>query len=369
MQRRKPGKAAAGRARGEGKPEVGKGAASFVAATLEAIADALTTGTDICNRACPCEGKSAMCKTLGTFPNYAGQAISARSLLEPGAPIGPALNVATETVAALLPILYERSERLDDVVKYSPILRTRIAASMTPPPLIMASLTPENFDEVVRVLAELALALEEAANDASPEDARRLRMLGAQITLLIARLRAGATLVELEFIFVNLIDEILALLTRLPATIARVVAAKLMAVINLFTRLGAAAGGSGWLALLGKALLVLAVFLAAHFATRWVLENCRYEGVRLWDLLDENPIFDWAYGVGGALTRCDILYRAYLSLRRQRRSMQQAGLAAPIIGSIAAAEAAVLAVWIDECVDAAQKPFWQRELARVRALI
>ena len=365
MKRRKQAKPT-GRREGRARRD----ARAALAQSLEAMADAMTTTSVIAGRACRCETRSTVGRAVRSLDRGTARLQQARSVLEPGAPLGPSLLVAVRTVGALLPILYERPEGLPTVIARAPVVRSAIVASMGPTPVVLAALTPADIEAILEALLALARALDEAAMDASPEDAAKARLLANRIALLIAALRSGATLAQIEAGFVGLIDEILAILTRIPPSVGRVVGARLMDVINLLTRLASAAAGSAWIVILLKALLAALVFLLAHLATRWVLEHCRYQGVRLWDLLDENPVFDWWYGVGDAkLSRCEKLYRAYLSYRRERRAAQAAGEDADIISILAGTEARLLGLWIFECVDGSQKPFWERELARVRALI
>jgi hypothetical protein len=336
---------------------------ALILAGLDAMVDAMTRSASIIGRACRSKAKTQTVKAARALPGQIAALQHAGGLLRRGEPVDRVLGVAVRTVESLLPLLYERPAVMPRVLALSPVVRGAIAASTGPLPLILANLSPTDIDALIEALRALALALEAAAADASPDDARYLRVLAGRVALIIAALRSGATLVQLELMLAALLEEILALLTRLPPTVGRLVGSALTALLQLLRRLR---GGGG---LLFKALLAALVFLLSHLATRWVLENCRYEGARLWDLLDENPIFDWWYGVdGAALSRCDRLYRAFLTFRQQRRAAQAAAEDAVIISILAQAEAQALATWIDECVEDSQRASWQRELARIRAL-
>jgi hypothetical protein len=338
-----------------------------IAAGLEALVDVLTTTAVIVGRAGRSEARSKVATAIRSLPHRIAKIQQARLLLDQHVPIDRVVRVPVQTVIDLLPILYERPDSLPEVIERAPIIHGAIFASMVPMPVILAELSPADIDALIEALYALAKALEEAAMDSSPEDAMKLRLLAGQLALIIAALRSGATITQIAGWVSGLIDQILPLLLRFPPTVARVVGARLVALVNLLGRL---LPGAGAAAIFFKILLALIVFILAHLATRYLLEHIRYNGVRLWDLLDENPVFDWWYGVGDAtLSRCDKLYKAYLSYRKQRREAQAAGEDHDIISILASVEARILALWIAECVDRSQRPFWERELARVRALI
>ena len=347
--------------------EPGASPGAVFAAGIDAMVDALTTTAMITSRACQCPAKGRVAVAVHALPKTIAKLQRLGASSGRGVPTGRDMRAMVAVVEGLLPIWYERPASLPRVMALSPPVRTAIAASMgpVPAPLILASLSPADIDAIIEALRALVLAIENAAQDASPEDARLLRVLAARFTLIIAALRSGASLAAIQAMVAALIDELLALMARFPRPMAQAVGRALTELLKLLTRL---AGGAG-VPLLVKALLAAIVFLLAHLATRWVLENCTYGGVRLWDLLDENPIFDWWYGVSpGAINNCDRLYRAFLSFRRQRRAAQAAGEEQIIISVLAQAEARALGLWIAECVDSSERPAWERELARIRAL-